>query len=357
MNLMISILAILVAIIMGIPVWLDYLNQRRKRNSLQEGVSEFWSDFGKVFSSERNARDLSLSDMAHRIGGNISPENVHEFESGEPVPAEYLGAILDAIDFNDWEFRSLALKHLEPEKYNSYIEPLLQGGAAAENLSSARRTWSIASRYLATDIPVVAAPSSSRSQFKSLNSENYTRLDSLGDRDSIVEIVRLLSRLYPASRANLEDSSSFGVNNLRRPLVLVGGMGFEGHENNSLTKSLFNHLGIRLNFRCDGLDYTDRSWNVERREDGEVVKDIAIFSRLSSPFDDKVKIVSLQGVFTRGVLGAALSFGLGSVAQHNHRIVDELVGSGDFVAIFEVSVVGGRVIPAKVGKEDIFLIS
>jgi hypothetical protein len=226
---------------------------------------------------------------------------------------------------------------------------------ADKALVSARRTWCLASRYSNITIPVVAARSQSHSQFRVETSLNYTYLDNLTDRDSVVEIARLLSRLFPYSDVSLECSTGYPFSLKSRPSVSLGGIGTPGHPNTEFALEVFEALGIEASYSDMSLSYKSRIWHSELRR-GVLTRDTGLFARVHSPMDPDARLFLVQGTHTRGVHGAAKAFSLSDIAMKNHALCQRVVGDRDFIAIFDVQIIGGDVVVPELDETAFFLL-
>lgn len=80
-------------------------------------------------------------------------------------------------------------------------------------------------------ITIVGTPADDNLEDAKLTSPNYALMDNLGDRDSIYEIGKLLSRKYQNALIDLRCSKNFDAQSLTKNLVVIGGPG--GSYNNS----------------------------------------------------------------------------------------------------------------------------
>lgn len=348
---------ILVALLGAIPPWLTYRNKKRKSN-LKDGMAAFWRDIGQLMSRKGDELALAPREIVTMLSGSFSTLDLAKWKEGAPIPGAVLAELLDIYGISASEFRTIAVTHLSANEYSQYIEPVLEGPISS-NLSSARLTWWLPFRHATHKIPIIVGPSKSNSQFRVPDASNYTQVDNLGDRDALFEVTRVLSRIYPTCATQpLSCSQSTDVPSvLSSPAILVGGIGYsDGTPNNFVAAKLFAMRKVDIRFSPLGLTFNSTSWTVIRSNSGEVIRDVSVFARLSSPFDAKVKIFSLQGVYTRGVVGSILSFGIGDIALHNHKLVERQVGNRDFIAIFYTDILNGNVFPTRLDESSLYIL-
>jgi hypothetical protein len=347
----IAIAAILVGGFLSLPAWLNYLKERNRRLDLQGRLSLFREQLGAEMKRRRQDLNVSLEDIAGSVSPDVTSSDVTRWEKTGTVPYEHIGRALDVLGVSEWDYRAMALKRLTSEEVVTHIDPYGQRGNAESSLVSARRTWSLAGRYASLTIPVVAAQSTSKSQFRQLSSPNYTYLDNLTDRDTLIEVAKILSRLYPYSETSLECSRGYSAPLKRRPSVVVGGIGFPGKPNNEFSLEIFETLGLSLTYEDMALVYDGKRFESESR-DGVLIKDGALFARIHSPVDPDVPLIFIQGTHTRGVYGASKAFSLDRRARINHETCLRVVGDRDFIAVFTVEIVGGDVRIPQLGPSD-----
>lgn len=347
-------MATLVAILVGVPVWLSYLSNREKKRDLNQRLAQFRRELAVELRRRRKAQGLSIEDFARAVSPGTTSDQITTWESTGEVPHESMGRVLDLLEVPEWDYRALALTRLSSEEFTSQVEPSSQRGTSDEALVSARRTWCLASRYSSIIIPVVAARSESKSQFRTALSHNYTYVDNLSDRDSLLEVVRLLSRLYPFSDVSLESADGYPASLQSRPSVVIGGIGLPGQPNNGFALEVFEALDIDLSYSDMALHFDGRTWPSQLKN-GMLVKDAGMFARLRSPLDSDIQLIFLQGTHTRGVFGAAKAFSLSDKARVNHDLCRRLVGERDFLAIFDVAITGGEVTVPQLNESNFFV--
>lgn len=350
----VGVIGVLVAIIFGIPAWLSWRHTVRQAAKLHVGLAEFHVALGKEIRRLRTEHDLTLEDVRARISPRLSVDDVAAWETDGIVPPDLMGRLMDAIQMSDWDYRTLALNHLSGEEFKTHVEPLMQKGADA-SLVAARGTWALGDRYSSLQLPIVAARSESLSQFRELSASNYTYIDNLCDRDSLVEGVKLLSRLFPNSRVSLEDSTKYSFALAGRPTVAVGGIGLPGKPNNEFALEVCRAAGIDLTYSEMSLEFAGRTWKSKER-DGLLIQDTGLFGRVRSPLDDDSCIMLVQGTHTRGVHGAVLAFSLSPTAMKNHALVAKIAGEREFLCVFDVKIVGGEAVVPHLNADDVFLL-
>ena len=220
-----------------------------------------------------------------------------------------------------------------------------------EDISIAKGTWSFSEYDNIEHINVIAASSATESQFRDIASSNYIYLDNLSDKDTILELSILLSKIYPSMTLRFYCSDNVPPVCLEDHLILVGGIGTAEVDNNIIAKQFFKHLGIQLIYPNENtISFAGEEYKTEISS-GIISRDYGFFGRLPNPLNRKRRIFCIQGIHTFGVLGAMRCFSLHPDAQGNHRLVNAYFDSKDyFAALFPVDILQGQVIVPKINN-------
>ena len=102
-----------------------------------------------------------------------------------------------------------------------------------------------------SQIFVVGPESLTKTKFSNVKSNNYVYLDRLGDKDSILEIMTLLSKLYPFATIRKFMDKDFPTSMLEENLVVVGGPGSPDDVGNSLCSMLSQKVHSNVTYSDD----------------------------------------------------------------------------------------------------------
>ena len=210
-------------------------------------------------------------------------------------------------------------------------------------------------------LTIIASPSFDGLEDAKLTSPNYALLDNLGDRDSIYNIGKLLSRRYPKAIIDLKcsDSLSSGLVDINDNLVIIGGPGgsynteneFEGNEVCRLISK--DHIKSRISYSddCEKMFVNGGMPPLQSKYDERsklMTLDYGYFSAFKNPFYSKTRIIMLHGIHTLGVLGATRIFDGGEQDSVNNLIalksyIEEHNNKGgyNFETFFKVKVMRG----------------
>jgi hypothetical protein len=202
-----------------------------------------------------------------------------------------------------------------------------------------------------TDLHIVCAPEPEMSRFADPSAENYLFVDSLEDRDALMEVAMFLSRSHPNARVLRHSSGSVTPDVLESSLVVLG-----GPFNNLVTRDLMQALNIPLTYDIN--DYKvvfepaherhELELIRDRSRNGLITKDVGYFGRFINPFNARHHVVLCQGFHTFGTLGAAMILADGSQAMANRRwflsqlSADDLRNSERLQLFFHVDVLASR---------------
>lgn len=224
-------------------------------------------------------------------------------------------------------------------------------------------------------LTIIAPPSFDDLEDAKVTSPNYALLDNLGDRDSIFNIGKLLSRRYPKAIIDLKCSE--GLSNRSVPLndnlVIIGGPGGSYNDNNG------NNLKgnevcwlLSVNFLKSKISYSNDCENMilegERvlpskydKRSKLMTLDYGYFSAFKNPFYSKTRVIMLHGIHTLGVLGATRVFDGGEQDSINNLVglksyIEEHNPKAgyNFETFFEVKVSQGWITCPKLNPQDIW---
>ena len=361
-----AILGIVATLIIGAPAWFPYLKKKwisRKKSPpkdttdgyIPNHLKSFGKEFGEIISCFRIKEKLSEEDFASLIDEDLSKDMITKWENGLFFPVDNLPELLDVLGIVESDFDSLALKHISSSELSLLKKNANKKKSLQKNIVLLRRSMLLGSEDRTEPIYVIAPYSSLTSQFRERSSPNYVFIDNLGDRDSLLELVITLARLFPFSPINFYHSMDFPSRLLENDLILIGGIGYPDSPNNHVALSLVQERNIPLRYDGDTLFFGRRRWNSKYKNE-ILTYDIGFFANLKNPWNLKKRIISMQGVHTSGVLGSVRAFSLNAPAIENHRLAQKLYGNKDYCAIFGIRLFGNRPIIPNLKEKDFFAI-
>lgn len=191
---------------------------------------------------------------------------------------------------------------------------------------------------------VIVVTSEENAEKKSIDalttSENYSFLDNVGDRDTLIDTGMFLSRHYPKARIkqlfprNFNDKDDSSSN-----IVVIG-----GPANNSLCKRFMTSIESQVSY-----SFTDWTMRVlgNKYEDihdkiNGMKKDYGYFSSFSNPLNKRNRIILINGINTFGVVGAFKAFSDLNLSKANFDTVRSVTNDAEcgveFECFFEVTV-------------------
>lgn len=207
----------------------------------------------------------------------------------------------------------------------------------------------------ADEINVVCTPEPERSDFASRQNPNYLFVDNLEDRDALLEVATLISRMYPKATLIRHVSSGVTADVLRRNIIVIGGPGFNGDEGNEIAREMIHSRGLGIRYGseiCDFLEFNGRRFSPIIRSSGQVDQDYGYFARFRNPLNSESFAIVAHGVYTAGTLGACVAFSDSPDAAANHQWLHERLdinAGSEFEVLVQVGVgPGGGVTPARV---------
>lgn len=226
------------------------------------------------------------------------------------------------------------------ESLKKRIEELLN--ISQLSLSSLRNLWFPENTAV---INVVGPPSQTKTEFSEVRSQNYVYLDRLGDKDAMLEIMILLSRLYPSARINKFMANDFPQQSHDENLVIVGGPGTNEEPSNSLCRTISDKTGSKVSYiGFEKMKVGKKIFVAEYDKNKQVTTDYGYFARMPNPLNPRSTVIMVHGIHTYGVLGASRSFSDHHLAVKNvQKIIDELGLNPYFESWFRVDVLNGVV--------------
>jgi len=207
----------------------------------------------------------------------------------------------------------------------------------------------------ADEINVVCTPEPERSDFASRENPNYLFIDNLEDRDALLEIAILTSRMYPKATLTRHVSSGGTADVLKRNIIVIGGPGIDDNEGNEIASELIHSRGLGISYGSENgefLEFKGRRFSPIVRSSGQVDQDYGYFARFRNPLNSESLAVVVHGVYTAGTLGACVAFSDSPDAAANHRWLREnldINAGSEFEVLLQVEVgPGGGVTPAGV---------
>jgi len=157
-------------------------------------------------------------------------------------------------------------------------------------------------------IHVITSTEAETREFASPESDNYMLLESLGDKDSLLEIMTFLNRnyrnvnipMYAADNSHIQFESD---------LVVIGGPGDEGGDENNVCKIMMAKIKSAVSYSddCEKLIFDGKEY-VATKKGNKTIEDYGYFARFPNPFNQRSSVILINGIHTFGVLGAAKVF-------------------------------------------------
>ena len=171
-------------------------------------------------------------------------------------------------------------------------------------------------------VHVVTSTECEKRDFASPECDNYMFLESLGDKDALLEIMIFLNRNYKADSMPMYSADNFPGHHLEDNLVVIGGPGDECGDGNSVCKIMMDKMNMKVSYSedCEKMFYRGTEYEAIKKGD-KIVKDYGYFARFPNPFNPKSSVVLINGIHTFGVVGAAKVFSDHPSAQGNIREV------------------------------------
>lgn len=201
-----------------------------------------------------------------------------------------------------------------------------------------------------------------REQFASPESDNHMLLESLGDKDSLLEVMCFLNRTYRRLEAQMFDASGFS-GSLEDNLVVIGGPGADDDDEgdgNSVCKFMMDKMKVSVTYSedCEKLLHDGREY-IATKKGNKTEQDYGYFARFPNPLNPRTSVILINGIHTFGVLGAAKAFSDHPKAQGNIKKVLNKFGideirQASFECFFKVDVIKQSVICPEIDERNIF---
>ncbi|MEH2946712.1 hypothetical protein [Sporofaciens sp. JLR.KK001] len=222
-----------------------------------------------------------------------------------------------------------------------------------------------------SDITLVVAVDDERPVDSALTSHNYGFVDSIADKDAVLEVSKLLSRKYPKARITVCKIENFNPQDIRKNLVVIGGPGGDEYvradgtkmesEGNEICRKLSQNIHSRISYTndCEEMLILDKRYRA-KYDKGIMCEDIGYFSAVQNPSNLKNRIILIHGIHTLGVLGAARVFSDERDAENNYETIYKwIVNQGakigiDFETFFKVDVLNGEAFCPVLEMDNVF---
>ena len=210
---------------------------------------------------------------------------------------------------------------------------------------------------------VTSTESEKREQFASPESDNYMFLESLGDKDSLLETMTFLNRTYRNINICMYAADTFPGTFLESNLVVIGGPGDEEGDGNNICRTMMDKMKLKICYDEDcekllykGIEYTST------KKGNKTLKDFGYFARFPNPFNPRSSVVLVNGIHTFGVLGASKAFSDHPSAQGNiKKLLTKLnlddIRQAAFECFFEVEVRQDTVVCPNIDEDYIIPIT
>lgn len=204
---------------------------------------------------------------------------------------------------------------------------------------------------------MIDPPSQTKTLFSEVQSPNYVYLDRLGDKDAMLEVMILLSRLYPSAKIRKFTSNNFPSESLDENLVIVGGPGTDKEPSNNICKLITGKINTHVSYSDDFEEMIIKGKTKLSAEydNKQVSADYGYFARISNPLNPRSTIILVHGIHTYGVLGASRAFSDQLLAVKNVQTILNKMGLNPyFESWFRVDVLNGVVKIPEVNDLRIF---
>ena len=223
-----------------------------------------------------------------------------------------------------------------------------------------------------SEINVIVSPETEKPQDADLRSHNYGFMDNVGDKDSILEIVKLLSKYYPNASISIMETNDFLPSLLTGSIVVIGGPGGDEYvmadgsvvndEGNKYCKLFSEKVHSRVTYTndCETMLVNDQKYEASYDSNGFMVSDYGYFATMPNPFNIANRVVLLHGIHTLGVVGLAKIFSTEVQAESNYRILRGILKTLDSIAFesfFQVDVYNGQAFCPRLEANNVFLLN
>lgn len=168
---------------------------------------------------------------------------------------------------------------------------------------------------------VTSTEGEKREKFALPTSDNYMLLESLGDKDSLLEVMSFLNRNYRNTNSSMYSADSY-PNNMEGNFVVIGGPGDDEGDGNKICKNFMDRMDVKITYSddCEKLLFGRKKFTATKVKN-KTVRDYGYYARFPNPFNPNSTVVLIHGIHTFGVLGAAKAFSDHPSAQGNIRKV------------------------------------
>lgn len=205
---------------------------------------------------------------------------------------------------------------------------------------------------------VTSTEGEKREKFALPTSDNYMLLESLGDKDSLLEVMSFLNRNYRNTNSSMYAADSY-PNNMEGNFVVIGGPGDEEGDGNKICKNFMDRMDVKVTYSndCEKLLFGRKKFTATKVKN-KTVQDYGYYARFPNPFNPNSTVVLIHGIHTFGVLGAAKAFSDHPSAQGNIRkVLKKLkldnIKQASFECFFPVEVYQQTVVCPEIDEEYI----
>ena len=166
---------------------------------------------------------------------------------------------------------------------------------------------------------ITSTEAEKREKFSSPTADNYMLLESLGDKDSLVEVMTFLSRNYRNANSCMYSADNY-TKNMEGNFVVIGGPGDDEGDGNRICKIFMNKMNLKIRYddECENLLLGKKKFT-SLKENNKTIKDYGYYARFPNPFNPNSTVILINGIHTFGVLGSAKVFSDHPSAQGNIR--------------------------------------
>lgn len=197
-------------------------------------------------------------------------------------------------------------------------------------------------------IHLICGPELEKTKFAYRSSPNYIFMDTLEDKDSLVELLMFLSRQYPNTRMVRYASDNIPPDIIEGDLVVIGGPGEIDGPGNVICKQMMERINSRFSYSDDveSLIFKGKKYNASYDRNEYIERDLGYFASFPNPYNKTSRVILVNGIHTYGTFGASLVFSDHPSTKVNiHRILENFsnIKSKDlaFECFFEVNVLHG----------------
>jgi hypothetical protein len=224
------------------------------------------------------------------------------------------------------------------------------------------------------EITIVASPEAVKPYDADLLSHNYGFMDNVGDKDAILEIVKLISRYYPETNITITETTDFPATSLTNNLIVIGGPGGSDYiardgskiddEGNKICKLLSQKIQSKISYSsdCETMKYGAMEYHAEYDDCGLMITDYGYFSAVQNPFNPQNRAIMIHGIHTLGVVGAAKAFSSEIIAEKNYQLlyeknIETKTKVIEFESFFQVDVYKGQAFCPSINAKDILMLA